>query len=372
MDLASFGVNKRLISALATLIIMLLGYMAYESLPRFEDPEFVIRQAQLITPYPGASAEEVAEEVTDVVESTLQQLAGVKEITSTSYRGRSEVTIEFEIAAAKTRAELLQRFSQLRGKVLDSQNQLPPNAGPTIVYDDFGDVFAQYYMITGEGYSLPELYEYAKGLQKELVIVPGVSKVELAGVPQEVIYVEYSPSRLLQLGLTSAQIAQVIEGQNLVTPAGSVIAGNQRLEIQPSAAIDSLSAIENLVIADPVSGGSFRLGDITTVRRGVREPVGTRLYRNNQPAIGMGISNTIGGNVVKMGDAVRDRIDALESLRPLGIELHFVSDQASLVRASVADFVSNVVLALAIVVGTLLIFMGPRSGLSLPVYPSIC
>ena len=363
MDLAGFGVNKRLISALATFLIILLGYQAYESLPRFEDPEFVIRQAKLITPYPGASAEEVAEEVTDVVESALQQLSGVKEITSTSYRGRSEITIEFEIAAAKTRSELNQRFTQLRNKVLDSQNQLPPNAGATIVYDDFGDVYAQYYMITGEGYSLPELYRFAKELQKELVIVPGVSKVQLAGVPKEVIYVEYSPARLVQLGLTSAQLAEVIEGQNLVAPAGSVIVGNQRLEVQPSAAIDSLSTIESLVIADPSSGRTFRIGDIATVRRGVKEPIGTRLFRNNQPAIGIGISNTIGGNVVTMGDAVRQRIDALETLRPLGIELHFVSDQSSLVRDSVADFVGNVILALVIVVGTLLVFMGVRSGL---------
>ena len=101
MDLASFGVQKRLISALSTVLILLLGYFAYQSLPRFEDPEFIIRQAQLITPYPGAGAEEVADEVTDVIESSLQQLPGVKEIESTSYRGRSEVVIEFEIAAAK-------------------------------------------------------------------------------------------------------------------------------------------------------------------------------------------------------------------------------------------------------------------------------
>ena len=168
--------------------------------------------------------------MTDVVETALQQLPGVKEIVSTSFSGRSEVEIEFEIAAAKTRADLNQRFSQLRAKVSDSQDRLPPNAGPTQVYDDFGDVFAQYYLITGEGYSLPQLHDYAKALQKELVLVPGVSKVNLTGVPPQVIYVEYSPSRLVQLGLTSQEIAQVIESQNLVTDAGSVRAGMQRLE----------------------------------------------------------------------------------------------------------------------------------------------
>ena len=363
MDLASFGVQKRLISGLSTLLIILMGYLAYEALPRFEDPEFVIRIAQLVTPYPGASAEEVAEEVTDVIETALQQLPGVKEISSTSYSGRSEVEIEFEIPVAKTRADLNQRFSQLRAKVSDSQNRLPPNAGPTQVYDDFGDVFAQYYLITGEGYSLPQLHEYAKALQKALVLVSGVSKVNLAGVPQQLIYVEYSPSRLAQLGLTSEEIAQLIKGQNLVTTAGTVVAGKQRLEIRPRAAIDSLAAIENLVVAEPTGGRSFRLGDIATVRRGLKEPAGIRLFRNGQPAIGIGISNQAGGNVVSMGDAVRERIDELESQRPIGIELHFVSDQSSSVRASIDDFVGNVMLALIIVVGTLLIFMGLRSGL---------
>ncbi|MCG8426271.1 MAG: efflux RND transporter permease subunit [Chromatiales bacterium] len=363
MNLASFAIEKRLVSALVTGLILLAGYFAYQALPRFEDPEFIIRQVQIITPYPGASAEEVADEVTDVIENALQQLAGVKEIKSKSYIGRSEVMIEFEIAAAKTRSELNQRFTQLRAKISDTESRLPPNAGPAKVYDDFGDVFAQYYVITGEGYSLPELHAYAKALQKELVLVPGVSKVNLVGVPEQVIYVEYSPSRLSQLGLSSKQISQLIEGQNLITPGGSVVVGIQRLEIRPAVAIDSLTAIENLIIPGAQGGGSFRLRDIATVRRGLKEPAGTRLFRDGQPAIGIGISNSLGGNVVTMGDAVRSRIDELESLRPIGIELHFVSDQSSSVRVSVDDFVGNVMLALIIVVGTLLIFMGLRSGL---------
>ncbi|MCU7871699.1 MAG: efflux RND transporter permease subunit [Candidatus Thiodiazotropha sp. (ex Lucinoma borealis)] len=363
MNLASFAIDKRLISALATILILVAGYFAYQALPRFEDPEFIIRQVQIITPYPGASAKEVSEEVTDVVENALQQLSGVKQIKSKSFSGKSEVMIEFEISSTKTRPVLNQRFTQLRAKISDIQQRLPPNAGPIQVYDDFGDVFAQYYVITGEGYSLPQLHTYAKSLQKELVLVPGVSKVNLAGVPEQVIYVEYSPSRLAQLGLTSQQIAELIKGQNLVTPAGSVVMGSQRLKVRPAVLIDSLAALENLVIPSADGSSSFRLSDIASIREGLKEPAGTRLFRDGQPAIGIGISNSIGGNVVTMGDAVRARIDSLESERPIGIELQFVSDQSASVRASVDDFVGNVVLALIIVVGTLLIFMGLRSGL---------
>ncbi len=362
MNLAKFAIEKRLISALLTLLILAAGYFAYTKLPRFEDPEFLLRAAQIITPYAGASAAEVEQEVTDVIENAVQQLQGVKEVKSVSSSGHSEVTVEFTIASAKTRPALIEKFTQLRAKISDTANRLPPGAGPAKVHDDFGDVFALYFAITGEGYSLPEINTYAKSLQKKLVLVPGVSKVQLIGVPQEVIYVEYNPSKLVQLGLSSGQVAQIIEGQSQVTSAGSVDAGNTRLTIRPTAAVPSLREIENLVIADAGSGRSFRLKDIATVRRGLKEPASKRLYRNGQPAIGIGILNKIGGNVVDMGDAVNKRIAELEGQRPLGMELSPISDQSVSVRTSVADFVVNVALALVIVVGTLLIFMGLRSG----------
>jgi len=232
MDLARFALEKRLISAVATLLILFAGYFAYTALPRFEDPEFVIRQAQIITPYPGASAEEVAEEVTEVVENSLQQLQGIDEVRSVSSPGLSTVTVEFTIASTPGYPELDQKFAKMRAKISDAQSQLPPNALASQVYDDFGDVYAQYYAITGEGFSISDLYEYAKDLQRELVTVDGVSKVVLNGVQDEVIYVEYSPARLTELGLSPQQIQQLLEGQNLVTPAGAIVAGSARLSVR--------------------------------------------------------------------------------------------------------------------------------------------
>ena len=363
MDLARFAIEKRLISALATLLILIGGYYAYTALPRFEDPEFIIRQAQIITPYPGASAEEVAEEVTDVVENTLQELAGVKEIKSVSSPGISTVTVEFEIAETKTRDALAQKFTQMRSKILDGQASLPMNALASQVYDDYGDVYALYYAVTGEGYTLPELHQYSKDLQRELVLVDGVSKVVLTGVQDEVIYVEYAPARLTKMGISTSQIASVLEGQNLVTPGGSLRAGEVRLTVRATNAVDSVTAIGDLVLANPQSGASFRLADIATVRRGVAEPASLLLYRDGAPAIGLGISNTIGGNVVEMGASIKARMDALTQDRPIGIEVTSISDQAATVKESISDFVMNVVVALAIVVGTLLIFMGLRSGI---------
>jgi len=176
MDFAKFAIEKRVISALMTLLILAGGYYSYTILPRFEDPEFTIRQVKILTSYPGASAQEVADQVTDVVENAAQQLQGLKEVESVSSNGLSEVTVEFTIASSKGRPALNQKFTQLRSKMLDIQSKLPPGAGEIIVYDDFGDVFALYYAITGDGYSLPEIRAYAKDLQKELVLVEEIGR----------------------------------------------------------------------------------------------------------------------------------------------------------------------------------------------------
>ncbi|MFT7594215.1 MAG: multidrug efflux pump subunit AcrB, partial [Paracoccaceae bacterium] len=307
MDLARFALEKRVISALSTILILAAGLYAYTALPRFEDPEFIIRQAQIITPYPGASAAEVADEVTDAIETALQQLTDVKEIKSNSQPGRSTVTVEFTIPGAKTRPDLAQKFTQMRAKIDDMQGNLPPGALGSVIFDDFGDVFAQYFAIVGDGYSLPELYEYAKDLERELAVVAGVSKVTLTGIQQEVIYVEFNTARLIQLGLSLEQISDVLQGQNLVTPGGTILVGEMRLMVRATGAVGTIEAIENLVISNPATGKSYRLSDIANISRGVKEPSTHLLYRDGQPAIGMGISNVIGGNVVTMGSALNQR-----------------------------------------------------------------
>lgn len=363
MDFARFAIQKRVISALATILILISGYFAYEKLPRFEDPDFIIRVAQIITPYPGATAQEVADEVTEKIEGALQQLAGVDEIKSVSSPGVSTVTIEFTIPSAKTRPELIQKFTQMRAKIGDIQSSLPPGAQETLIFDDFGDVYAQYYAVVGDGYSIEELYAYAKDLQRQLVLVDGVSKAVLIGDQQEVIYVEYSTARLSALNLTTDHVADLLQGENLVTPAGSIVAGVMRLSVTPTSAVDSVEAIGNLTISDPTSGATYRLSDIATISRGLVDPARLLLYNDGKPAIGIGISNETGGNVVNMGNAVNARIAELTENRPVGIDVLVISDQASTVTVSISDFVNNVLMALVIVVVTLVVFMGVRSGI---------
>lgn len=273
------------------------------------------------------------------------------------------MTVEFTIQSTKDYDALFQRFAQMSAKIDDAQAALPPNALESIVYDDFGDVFALYFAVVGDGHSLTELHEYAKELQRKLVTVDGVSKVSLSGVQEELIYVEYAPARLTKLDLSPQQIANVLSDQSLVTPLGSIVAGPTRLELRLASAVDSLDTIGSQLITNPQTGVSFRLSDIATISRGYKEPASISLYRDGRPAIGLGVSNNIGGNVVNMGEAAKARMDALISERPIGMEVIPISDQSSSVKESVNAFVMNVVVALVIVVGTLLIFMGLRSGI---------
>jgi multidrug efflux pump subunit AcrB len=301
--------------------------------------------------------------VTNVIEDALQQLQGVLEVRSVSSPGLSNVSVEFTIPSVPDYTTLYERFAQMRAKIDDAQSLLPPNALPTQVYDDFGDVFALYFAVVGDGYTITDLHNYAKELQKLLVTVEGVSKVVLNGIQPEVIYVEFSPARMIELGLTAQTVSQILEAENIVSPSGSIQAGPFRLQLRPQEAISSTEAIANLIITNPENGTLFRLGDIAEVRRGLVDPAEPMIFRDGRPAVGIGISNTLGGNVVDMGVAVKERMDALISERPIGMEVLAISDQSVSVKVSVDSFVSNVVLALVIVVGTLMVFMGLRSGI---------
>ena len=252
----------------------------------------------------------------DLIEDALQQLQGVDEVRSVSSPGVSIVTVEFTIQSTPDYPDLYQRFAQMRAKIDDVQGDLPPNALATQVFDDFGDVYAMYFAVVGEGFTLTELYQYAKDLQRDLVTVEGVSKVVLNGVQEEVVYVEYASARLIELGLSPNQISQILEGQNLVRPAGSIQAGQTRLAVRPLGAVSSTDAISDLLITNEQTGASFRLGDIAFISRGVKEPETMLLYRDGQPAVGIGVSNRLGGNVGNMGRS-EEHTSELQSLTKL-------------------------------------------------------
>jgi len=361
MNLAELSIKNPLICCIVILLCLFGGYSAYETMPRFEDPEFTIRVAKVFTQYPGASPEEVLNEVTEPLETAIQSLPDVKLVNSTSSAGLSDISVEIKFSASPSKGDLQVVWTKLRNKINDAQSSIAPGAGPSVVADDFGDVYGIYYLLTGDGFTMPELLDYAKTLRKELLLVPGVGKVALNGEQNEAIYVEISREQSASLGVSVNNIYNALSLQNAVTDAGDLRVGSNRINIHPSGEITTIEAIENLVVGGS-NGSVLTLRDVADVKRGFIQPPSKIIRYDGQQAIGIGIANVSGYNVVKLGEALDARLTEIETLRPLGIELHEYYHQGKVVDMAIQDFVVNVFMSLAIVFVTLLIFMGFRSG----------
>ncbi|BCX88580.1 hypothetical protein MIN45_P0949 [Methylomarinovum tepidoasis] len=363
MNLAELSIRKSLITWVMIVLAVVVGWQSYNSLSRLEDPEFTIKDAVILTPYPGASAREVEEEVTNVIEKAVQQLGQLEWVESNSSRDLSWIKVHIKDQYDK--ASLPQVWDELRRKVNDARRQLPPGAGEPLVNDDFGDVYGMYYAITGEGYSPKELYEYAKLLQRELLKATDVKRITLYGQRKETIYVEMQRDRMTKLGIAPDDIYRALAAKNLVADAGHLYLGDEFIPLNPTGAFRSEQDFGDLLIT-PGSRKSDRLiylRDVATIHRGYQEPPVALVRYNGQPAIALGISTVQGGNVITMAQSIEERLKALEPMRPVGMELHEISNQAKSVTTALSAFMTNLIEAVAIVVGILLLFMGLRSGL---------
>ena len=361
MNIAEASIRRKTITLVFAVLMVVLGIWSYMHLPRLEDPEFTIKDALIITPYPGASAQEVEKEVSDVIERAVQQLEQLDRVLSRSERGRSTITVT--IRDQYDRHTLPQVWDELRRKVSDAQRQLPPGAGPSLVLDDFGDVFGIFYALTGPDFSDAELYETAKLLRRELLLVPDVKKIEIFGHQQEVIYIELARDRIARLGIRPETIFAALREQNLVVQSGAVDVGPLTLTINPTGEWTGVHDFENLLIRGGDGGELVRLSDIASVRRDYIDPPTTSLRYDGERAVGIGISTVGGGNVVTMGAAVERRIRELGSQIPLGMQLQKISFQADTVTEAINEFILNLGMSIVIVFVVLLLAMGIRSGL---------
>lgn len=363
MNSAIWSIKNPLLCCIFILIAMVGGGLAFENMSRLEDPEFTIRIAKVFTQYPGASPEEVMNEVTEPLEAALQQLSEVKSVESISSTGFSDISVEIRYEYSRSKSDLQLVWTKVRNKINDAQRALPAGAGPSVVDDEVADVYGVYYALTGEGYTPAELFSYAKSLRRELLLVDGVAKVGLVGEQEEVIYVEVSRQRAAALGLSLNQVYDTLSQQNSVTPSGNILLGDDRLEINLSGEISSVDEIKSLIIGGSNGSAVNSLGAIAEVTRAYRDPAQHYMRYDGEPALGIGVSNLSGVNVVKMGEAIDAKLAELESQRPLGIKLHEFYHQGKVVDGSITAFTWNVVSSLAIVFVTLLVFMGFRSGL---------
>jgi len=360
MNIAEFSIKKNIITWTMTVILLVMGYLAYEDLPRLEDPEFAIKDAVVVTPYPGASPEEVEEEVSEVIEKAVQELGQLRRVESYSTRGLS--TVKVKIKDKYDKDALPQIWDELRRKVNDYQSQLPPGAGPSIVNDDFGDIYGVYFGLTGDGYTFAEMKKVAEMLKRELLTVTDVKKVTFFGVQQEAIYVEMSRTKMANLGITRQEIYDALQAKNLPTDAGKIKIGSEYMAIFPSGIFQSEEDFGDLLVSSK-GGKLIYLKDVANIKRDYVDPPRTLLRSNGKPAIGIAISTVLGGNAVVMGEAVEKRIGELMPQIPLGMDLKVIAMQSASVVKAINSFVINLVEAVAIVVVVLLLFMGLSSGL---------
>ncbi len=363
MNIAELSIKKSVITWVLTILMVVVGWISFTNLSMLEDPEFTIKDAVIATPYPGASAEEVEVEVSNVIEKATQELGQLLRVESRSSRGLSLVTVtikdKYDINS------LPQVWDELRRKVNDYQDQLPPGAGPSVVNDDFGDVYGVYMAITGKGYSYRELYEYAKFLQRELLQADDVKRIELYGNQPEVVYVEMRREKMAELGVSQQDIYDSLAAKNIAASAGYLTLGKEFIPVNPTGMFTSEKQFGDLLVKGQTSGTEplVYLRDVAEIRRGYQYPAATYLKFNGEPSVGLAISTVAGGNVLTMGESLKRKSSELQELSPLGMEIQTIYLQTDAVTQSINDFLKNLAAAVVIVIAVLFVFMGFRSGL---------
>ena len=358
MNLAEFSIKRRTTTLVLIAVALVGGIVSFNSLGRLEDPEFTIKEAVVMTQYPGASPREVEEEVTERIEEAIQAMGQLKEVRSLSRPGLSIVYAEMQEQFDK--ATLPQVWDELRRKVGDVQSQLPPGVLPSVVNDDFGDTYGVFLGLTGEGYTYAELWDIAKFLKRELLLVTDVSKVAFWGQRPEAVYVEMSRTQMSQMGISPQDVFQTLGMQNQVANSGSVHVGGEFIRVQPTGLFTSVEDLSNLLIRGRGSENLIYLRDVATIRRGYQDPPTQIMTIDGKPAIGIGISTRLGGNAVVMGEGVEKRLRELNAQIPAGMRLGVVSYQSEDVTRAINGFVVNLLEALVIVIVVLMIFMGWR------------
>ena len=361
MNIAEYSIRHKVVSWTVVVLLLVGGVVSFNSLGQLEWPEFPIPQAMVNTAYPGASPEQVEEEVTLPLERAIQRLEYVKNIDSVSSAGLSQIMVE--LLDDYSGDEQPQIWDELRRKVNDIQSELPPGVYPSQVNDDFSDVYGILFNISGPDYDYQEFEDYAKVLRRELALVDGVKNVSIEGVVPQQVVIEISQEKMSSLGVDPSWIYGLVQTQNVVSNAGSMLVNGQSIRIHPTGEFSDISELERLVISTPGSSELVYLGDIAEIYEAFDETP-FNLYRSNgEKAISLGISFSKGVSVVEVGAAVEARLAQLENVRPMGIELIRVADQPTTVSTAVSDFLYSVLLAIAIVIGVLLLTMGLRSGL---------
>ncbi|EIU6776220.1 multidrug efflux RND transporter permease subunit VmeV [Vibrio parahaemolyticus] len=360
MNIAEYSIKNKVISWLFIVILAIGGVTSFLELGRLEDPAFTIKDAMIVATYPGATSKEVEEELTYPLEKEIRKLPYIDRITSTSSNGMSQIMVSMKMDYGPD--ELPQIWDEMRRKINDLQPTLPQGVQSLQIIDDFGDVYGVMLMLTGDDYDYVELNRYADHLRREIELVDGVGKVDIAGDQQEMLFVEISLDRLASLNLDMNVVSGLLNQQNNVVSAGEVMVNGESLVIRPSGTLNTVQALENLIIHGRDTGNLIRLKDVATITRSIQEKPGNMILFNGKKAINIGISFASGVNVVEVGERLNAELSSLESIKPAGLDMSYFYNQAQEVDDSVKAFVISLAEAVAIVIIVLLFTMGLRSG----------
>ena len=335
------------------------GIFAYNALGRMEDPAFTIRQMVISAAWPGASAEEMQEQVTDKLERRFQDTPGLKQIHSETRAGQT--TIYVQLRDDVDASEIRPTWRDVRNFGEDVKRDLPDGVYGPFYNDRFDDVYGSVYAITGTDYSDEELRSMAEDARRRILAVPSVQKVELIGVQSERIYVEIALERLAQLGIPPTAITDALTAQDAMATSGSIETASDTVQLRASGVFENIEDIRALPIA--ANGKVFRLGDIASIERKAVDPPEPQMLYSGAPAVGIAVSMEAGGNILALGENLKELTAAIQQDLPLGAELHEVSNQPAVVQHSIHDFVETLALAIIIVLAVSFLSLGPRTGL---------
>ena len=341
------------------LVTAIGGIFCYNKLGRMEDPQFTIREMVVSAAWPGATAEEMQEQVTDKLEKKLQDTRGLDHIKSETRAGQTVIYVD--LADDVEKSAIREIWHDVRNLCEDEKRELPSGVYGPFYNDRFDDVYGSVYAVTGDGYSYEEMREAAENTRRLLMQVPSVQKVELLGEQEEKVYVEVKTAKLEGLGISPQAVLQALKAQNEMTAAGKLETATDSVYLRVTGTFEDVDDIKALPVS--ANGRSFRLGDIATVRRTSVDPAQPKMFLNGAPAIGIAVSMQDGGNILQLGEDLKKEIAAAQENLPVGLEIHQVSDQPSVVNHSIHDFVKTLAEAIVIVLAVSFLSLGLRTGL---------
>lgn len=359
MNLAKFSIDKNRITFMLLITMVVLGIMMYLGLSRDSMPPYAVRVATVVSQFPGASPERVELLVTDKVEKVVQELPELKEVTSTSRTGLSvvAVTLKDEVPEAKMQAV----WDRLRRK-LSSIQGLPEGVNPDLNDDGIGDVYGIVVGLSSDGFSYAELKEYADDIKDDLIKLPDAAKVELGGVQEERVFVEFDNAQLREYNLTAAKLSQTIASTNILNSGGQINLGDERIILEPTGNFNSVEDIKNMLIQVGNGQQLVKLGDITKVTKGYIDPPKQIVSVNGLKAITLHVNLKENSNVITLGEAVNGVVAKWQEQLPVGLELERVSSMDTYIDVKVSDFIVNLLQSIVIVLLVMLIFLGVRTG----------